>query len=98
MARLQADGEGRAYEVSENLQKSSPQIADEQTAIYRARQQQINSELGVLQSQLQQKQQEISEMQSRLSQLERNLTLAKEQRDIAKPLVEQGVYARVDFV
>ena len=67
VARLQAEGEGRAYEVPENLQKSSPQIAEEQTAIYRARQQQINSELGVLQAQLQQKQQEISEMQSRLT-------------------------------
>lgn len=98
VARLQAEGEGRAFEVSEKLQKSSPQIADEQTAIYRARQQQINSEIGVLQSQLQQKQQEISEMQSRLSQLERNLDLAKQQRDIAKPLVEQGVYARVDYL
>jgi adhesin transport system membrane fusion protein len=37
-------------------------------------------------------------MQSRLSQLERNLELAKQQRDIAKPLVEQGVYARVDYL
>lgn len=98
VARLEAEGEGRAFNLPSGLQQSDPQIASEQAAIYRARQQQIQSELGILQSQLQQKQQEISEMQSRLGQLQRNLELTRQQRDIAKPLVEQGVYPRVDFL
>jgi adhesin transport system membrane fusion protein len=98
VARLEAGGEGRAFSLPEGLEKSDPQIASDQTAIYQARQQQIHSELGVLQSQQQQKQQEIAEMQSRLAQLEKNLELARQQRDIAKPLVDQGVYARVDYL
>jgi adhesin transport system membrane fusion protein len=98
VTRLQAEGEGRAFTLPEDFQKSDPQIASEQAAIYQARQQQINSEIGVLQSQLQQKQQEITEMQSRLGQLEKNLELTRQQRDIAKPLVDQGVYAKVDFL
>lgn len=95
VARLEAEGEGRSFSLPEGL---DPQIASDQTAIYRARQQQIHSELGVLQSQHQQKQQEIAEMQSRLGQLEKNLDLARQQRDIAKPLVDQGVYPKVDFL
>src|SRR5512145_1940927 len=67
VARLQAEGEGKSFDLPAGLEKSDPQIASEQNAIYQARQQQINSELGVLQSQLQQKQQEVSEMQSRLT-------------------------------
>ena len=98
VARLEAEGEGRAFSLPSGLQQSDPQIASEQSAIYRARQQQIQSELGILQSQLQQKQQEITEMQSRLGQLQRNLELTRQQRDIAKPLVDQGVYPRVDFL
>jgi len=98
VARLEAEGEGRAFTLPAGLQQSDPQIASDQEAIYRARQQQIQSELGVLQSQLQQKQQEIAEMQSRLGQLERNLELTRQQRDMAKPLVDQGVYPRVDFL
>lgn len=98
VARLQAEGEGRAFTMPDGLQQSDPQIASDQEAIYRARQQQMQSELGVLQSQQHQKQQEIAEMQSRLAQLERNLGLTRQQRDIAKPLVDQGVYARVDFL
>jgi len=37
-------------------------------------------------------------MQSRKAQLEQGLSLAKQQRDIAKPLVDQGVYPRVDYL
>jgi len=98
VARLEAEGEGRAFNLPDDLQQTDPQIASDQQAIYRARQQQIQSELGVLQSQQQQKQQEIAEMRSRLAQLERNLELTRQQRDIAKPLAEQGVYPRVDFL
>jgi adhesin transport system membrane fusion protein len=98
VARLEAEGEGRVFSLPDGIKDSDPQIASEQQAIYRARQQQIQSELGVLQSQLQQKQQEISEMQSRLGQLERNLELTRQQREIAKPLADQGVYPKVDFL
>jgi adhesin transport system membrane fusion protein len=98
VARLEAEGGGLAFTLPEGLQKSDPQIASDQTAIYQARQQQIHSELGVLQSQHQQKQQEIAEMQSRLAQLERNYELTRQQRDIAKPLADQGVYPKVDFL
>jgi adhesin transport system membrane fusion protein len=98
VARLEAEGGGRSFTLPEGLQQSDPQIASDQEAIYQARQQQIQSELGVLQSQHQQKQQEIAEMQSRLAQLEKNLGLATQQRDIAKPLVDQGVYPKVDFL
>jgi adhesin transport system membrane fusion protein len=98
VARLEAEGEGRTFTLPEGLQKSDPQIASDQAAIYQARQQQIHSELGVLQSQHQQKQQEIAEMQSRLAQLERNYELTRQQRDIAKPLADQGVYPKVDFL
>ena len=37
-------------------------------------------------------------MKSRKAQLEEGIGLAKQQRDIAKPLVDQGVYARVDYL
>ena len=58
VARLEAEGAGRAFSLPEGLQQSDPQIASDQEAIYRARQ----------------------------------------QRDIAKPLAEQGVYPKVDYL
>ena len=77
---------------------TDPQVLADQQSIFKARQEQLEAELNVLKSQHSQKQQEITEMRSRQEQLERSLELARQQRNIAKPLVDQGVYPRVDYL
>jgi adhesin transport system membrane fusion protein len=42
--------------------------------------------------------QEIEEMKGRRRELERNLKLAEEQMNIAKPLTKKGLYSRVDYL
>lgn len=99
IARLNAEIEGKdAIIFSDQFKDADPQILEDQQSIFRAHRQQLEAELNVLRSQHSQKQQEITEMQSRKGQLERSLGLAKQQRDIAKPLVDQGVYPRVDYL
>ena len=82
----------------EGMQAIDSQILADQQSIFEARRRQLDAELNVLRSQYSQRQQEIKEMQSRKAQLEQGLGLAKQQRDIAKPLVDQGVYPRVDYL
>jgi adhesin transport system membrane fusion protein len=82
----------------DQFKETDPQILADQQSIFRARQEQLQAELNVLKSQHSQKQQEITEMRSRQEQLERSLELARQQRNIAKPLVDQGVYPRVDYL
>lgn len=82
----------------DKFKDADPQVLQDQKAIFEARRRQLQAELNVLRSQHSQKQQEIAEMQSRKEQLERSLELAKQQRDISKPLVDQGVYPRVDYL
>jgi adhesin transport system membrane fusion protein len=97
--RLNAEIEGESKLVfPESFNEADPQVLNDQKSIFRARQDQLQAELNVLRSQHSQKQQEIKEMQSRKAQLEQGLSLAKQQRDIAKPLVDQGVYPRVDYL
>ena len=99
IARLNAEIEGKkTLDFGEQFKDADPQILSDQKSIFAARREQLQAELNVLRSQYRQKQQEITEMQSRKNQLERSLGLAKEQRDIAKPLVDQGVYPRVDYL
>ncbi|PLX81277.1 MAG: HlyD family type I secretion periplasmic adaptor subunit [Desulfuromonas sp.] len=99
IVRLQAEAEGKSKLVfPADLQTLNPQVLDDQRATFRARLRQLDAELNVLESQLVQRRQEIEEMQSRRAQLERSLELAVEQRNIAQPLVEQGVYAKTDFL
>ncbi len=72
-------------------------IAD-QISIYKARREQFAAELEVLQSQHQQRQREVEEQIARKRNLDRSLALAREQRDIAYPLMQRQVYSRVDFL
>jgi len=99
IVRLTAEIEGLTrLDFPDRLKDTDPQVLADQQSIFAARQSQLQAELSVLKSQYGQKQQEIAEMQSRKEQLERSLELARQQRDIAKPLVDQGVYPRVDYL
>jgi adhesin transport system membrane fusion protein len=97
--RLNAEIDGESEIIfSDQFKEADPQVLADQKLIFKARQQQLQAELNVLRSQHSQKLQEITEMRSRKEQLERSLDIARQQRDIAKPLVDQGIYARVDYL
>lgn len=97
--RLNAEIDGKSEIIfPDQFKEADPQVLEGQKSIFRARQQQFQAEINVLRSQYSQRQQEITEMQSRKEQLERSLGLAKQQGDIAKPLVDQGIYPRVDYL
>jgi len=99
IARLNAEIDGKTELVfPEEIRDMEAQVLSDQQSIFAARQSQLQAELNVLKSQYSQKQQEITEMQSRKEQLERSLDLARQQSSIAKPLVDQGVYPRVDYL
>ena len=97
--RLNAEIDRKAEIVfPDQFKDADPQVLEDQQSIFKARRQQLQAEINVLRSQHSQKQQEIAEMKSRRGQLERSLGLAEEQRDISKPLVDQGVYPRVEYL
>ena len=99
IVRLNAEIKGKAKIVfPDQFKDADPQVLEDQKLIFNAHRQQLQAELNVLRSQHSQKQQEIIEMQSRKKQLERSIGLAKQQRNIAKPLVDQGVYPRVEYL
>ncbi|MCD6527219.1 MAG: HlyD family type I secretion periplasmic adaptor subunit [Desulfuromonas sp.] len=98
IARLSGEAENHLPQFSEKLQQQHPDLVSDQLGIYNARKEQLGLEIKVLQSQHQQKKHEIKELLSRQHQLEEGLALAREQRDLAIPLVEQELYPRVDFL
>lgn len=99
IVRLNAEIDGKKeLNFPDEFKEMDAQVRADQKSIFAARQSQLGAELSVLKSQYSQKQQEIAEMRSRQKQLARSLELARQQRDIAKPLVDQGVYPRVDYL
>ncbi|NLC70756.1 MAG: HlyD family type I secretion periplasmic adaptor subunit [Desulfuromonadaceae bacterium] len=98
IVRLKAEVAGEELVFPPRFKDTDPQILNGQRSIYLARKQQLEAELNVLELQYSQRQQEVTEMQSQRQQLERSLSLARQQRAAVKPLVDQGIYARTDYL
>lgn len=98
VARLQAEVDGRPVEFPPDVLAQTPAAAASEGALFEARAAQLTSQVAVLRDQLVQRRQELVELRSRLSSLQRPLALAQEEMAILRPLVGQGVAARVELV
>lgn len=96
--RLEAELSGKEPVFPEELQAQAPQVVADQWSAYRARSQQRQAELDVLESQYKQRQRDVEEQISRKRQLDRSLAIAIEQRNIAYPLMQRKNYSRVEFL
>lgn len=95
--RLEAELENHAPVFPPDVQ-ADPALVEAQTALFHARRKQQDSQLAVLRTQAEQRRQEIAEMESRQRQLEANLKIAREQRDMVRPLAARGIYPQVEFL
>lgn len=98
VTRLQAELANRAPDFPEEVRQGAPRVVRDQIKLHNARKLKLRSELTILRSQAKQREQEIAELESRRDQLAGGLVLAKQQRDIAKPLAARGIYPKVDYI
>ena len=98
IARLTAFVEGHEPQFDDELKAEASQLLEDQLRIFKAEQNQLNIELGLLQDQYEQKQQEVNEMVGRRRQLGKSLEVAQKQIDIAKPLVEKHIHSELDYL
>jgi len=98
IARLLAEVDEVEPLFDEDLMTEAPQLVADQLRIFKAQNQQLAIELGLLHDQYEQKHHEVTEMEGRKKQLSRSLKIALKQRDIAKPLVEKQIHSELDYL
>lgn len=98
IARLEAMLNDTEPVYPKEVGEQAPEILEDQKRIHEARKGQLAAQLSVLESQVLQRRQEIAEMESRQNQLSATLRITQEQRNIAKPMADQGIYPRVEFL
>ncbi|MBI5551751.1 MAG: HlyD family type I secretion periplasmic adaptor subunit [Desulfobacterales bacterium] len=98
IARLNAQAHGGEPVFPEALTAQDPQVIEDQRTIFNAQKRQLDLELKILQSEYDRKMQEIEEIKAKQQELAKSLQLATEQKNIAKPLMEKGLYSRVDYI
>lgn len=96
--RLSAEAEGRPFQVSEDIRAKSPQVAEDEMALYQSRQRRLGSEKQTLNEQLRQKTQELAEFRSKAEQYRSGLALQQQELSMSEPLVKAGAVSPVEIL
>ena len=84
--------------LSQELQEQAPQLAEDETALYRSRQQRLESEQNTLREQLRQKTQELAEFRAKAQQYRSSLGLLQQELNMSQPLVAAGAISEVEIL
>ena len=98
MARLEAEVEGRAPVFPPELATEAPDVLAAEENLYRSRQLELDSGLGVLRQQVNQKAQEIREYQSRAKQQAESLELVRQELNKTEPLLARGIVPEIEVL
>ncbi|WP_175253590.1 HlyD family type I secretion periplasmic adaptor subunit [Pseudomonas sp. BMW13] len=96
--RLTAEAEGRAPALPEEVSRDAPQLAEDELALYRSRQQRLESEQRTLGEQYRQKEQELAEFRSKAQQYRSSLGLLQQELNMSQPLVASGAISQVELL
>ncbi|WP_245418157.1 HlyD family type I secretion periplasmic adaptor subunit [Cohaesibacter haloalkalitolerans] len=101
LARLEAEQTGlfdTAFTCPETVRSTSLQICENEERLLRARKDNFTNTLEVLQQRKIQREKELDETLASIEQLQGDVELAKQERDLLKPLVESRLAAKTDFL
>jgi membrane fusion protein, adhesin transport system len=98
LGRLRAEVDDAPVAFAPEVMAEAPDVAQSESALYRARQEALQSELEVLRSQAAQREQELTELATRLGQLERSHALALQELAITEPLATNRVVSKVQLL
>jgi len=90
--------DSEAIKFPDELLQGAPDVARSELALFVIRQQQLQSQLAILQDQLSQRQQELAELRGKADNLRGSFGLAQKELDITQPLAAQGVVSKVDLL
>ncbi len=98
VARLSAEAGGIALQLSDDLVKQAPQLAEDEMALYGSRQRRLDSEQTTLKEQLRQKTQELAEFRSKADQYRSSLSLIQQELDMSQKLLGTGAISEVEIL
>src|SRR5690606_29132456 len=96
--RLSGAAEGRRIALPDHPVQKAPQLAEDEMALYRSRQQRLASEQNTLKEQLRQKTQELAEFRAKAQQYRSSLGLIQQELNMSQPLVGTGAISEVEIL
>lgn len=97
-ARLNAEINGGALQLPDEVVRQAPQIADNVRQLLASRQHELKSNTDILSEQIRQREQEIVELQSKSEQLGRSYKMLQDEVKMSEPLVADGAMSQVELL
>lgn len=97
-ARLRALTEGKPFEPPAEVMKQDPKLVEEERALYNARRNELDTQLGIARQQLAQRSQELLEARSRREQAAQGYDLTARELAMTKPLAASGAVSDVELL
>jgi len=97
-ARLQAEVDGVPFILSEELAAEKTNVVRDELALYKARQQELNTTKSILKDQSQEIKQELAELESKKAKLKRSYDLLKRELALSRPLIAAGAISEVEVL
>lgn len=98
IARLNAEAQGKTFMLPKNVKLEEKELFLNEQRLAQSREQELQTNIAVIQQQKAQKNQEITELKSARAQLQQSYELAQRELHLTEPLVKQGVMSEVDLL
>ena len=98
IARLNAEVNGKNFELPQKFVKDNHDLADRELTLYRSRQAEFNANTSGLRQQIDQRTQELKEKRGRLVQIQASLNLLTKELTMSRPLVKAGAMSEVELL
>lgn len=98
LKRLEAEAAGKPLEFTVEELEAYPDMVHDQERLFLARKVKLEGGTREIRANLEQKRSAVEEAFSRRTQYEQNLILLKEQVERVRPLVERGVYPKIEYL
>ncbi|MBE0614400.1 MAG: HlyD family type I secretion periplasmic adaptor subunit [Burkholderiales bacterium] len=98
VARLSAEVQGKPLNMPADVIKSAPALAENETAVHRARLGDLAGKNAVLREQLAQRSQELVELQSKRERMQEQSEILQRELAITAPMVKEGAVSEVELL
>ena len=97
-ARLTAEANGTEPVFPDLVKEEAPEVIFDEMSLFESRKEQIKAQTETYRLQAVQREQELRELEARVGMLGRSYNLVRQEVEITKPLLAQGVVSRVELL
>lgn len=97
-SRLKALAEGGAFSTPDEVQKETPQVYEQEYALYNTSREELDSTVNIARDQMVQREKELIEVQSKKEIAEKTFESANKELAANKPLLASGAVSEIDIL